>query len=135
MEIYLAIDYGTERVGLARSFGTLAEPLKIVPNNPHLMSELLNVIADEGITQIVVGVSENTMAQKSHDFAEELKKFTNLPIQFTDETLSSAMVHRKLHDRNHATKKPQHRQPIDHLAAAEFLQEFLDDHASLDQDL
>ncbi len=125
METYLAIDYGTERVGLARSFSTLAEPLGILSNTPNLIPEILEIINGEGITSIVVGLSENVMAERTRAFVAELQKFTNLPIQFTDETLSSVTVHRKI--REVRKGKPQYTGPIDHFAAAEFLQEFLDD--------
>ncbi len=124
METYLAIDYGTQRVGVARSFGTLAEPLEILQNTPELFTQLQTVISSQGITKIIVGLSENQMAELTKAFVEELKKYTNLPIEFTDETLSSASVHQKLHERN--LGKIHHKGHIDHFAAAEFLQDYLD---------
>ncbi|CAN5273158.1 hypothetical protein BH10PAT2_BH10PAT2_0060 [soil metagenome] len=126
MDTYLAIDYGTQRIGLARSFGTLAEPLFILQNDETLFTELLRVLSEEGITKIIVGVSENVMAEKTKVFAVELKKYTDLPIHFTDETLSSASVHEKLYDKNKKAHKGQYKGPVDHLAAAHFLQEYLD---------
>lgn len=127
MEIYLAIDYGTVRVGLARSYGTLAEPLKILANSDHLIEEILEVIRTEHITQIVVGMSENTMAALTREFVDQLSQQTSLPIHYADETLSSRAVHQKLFERN--VKKAQHTGPIDHFAAAVFLQEYLDTEA------
>jgi len=126
METYLAIDFGTQRVGLARSFGTLAEPLVILQNQENVFQELQRVISEEGITQIVIGVSENEMAKKTEEFAEELKKYTDLPIHFTDETLSSHSVHTKLHEKSKQAGKGQFKGPVDHLAAAHFLQDYLD---------
>ncbi len=124
METYLAIDFGTQRVGLARSFGTLAEPLLILPNNDQLFSELKRVMSEEGITAVVVGLSENVMAEKTKAFVEELKKHTDLPIHFTDETLSSASVHQKMYDKEKG--KVKYKGPVDHFAAAHFLQEYID---------
>ncbi len=124
METFLAIDYGTQRVGLARSFGTLAEPLYIVPNDEHLFEELEKVLIDQSITSIIVGLSENKMAELTQGFVQELKTHTSLPIEFTDETLSSASVHQKLHERN--LGKIHHKGHIDHFAAAEFLQDYID---------
>lgn len=119
----LALDYGTVRVGVAISRGTLADPLTILANDAALFDEVLTIIKDEEVAQVVVGVSENEMAQKSQDFANELKKRTQVPIQCVDETLSSKLVHEKLQ----FAKKSTRRGPIDHFAAATFLQEWLDE--------
>jgi len=124
METFLAIDYGTQRVGLARSYGTLAEPLHILQNSPSLFTELQKVIVEQQITQIVVGLSENKMAELTQAFVKQLRRYTTLPIEFTDETLSSSSVHQKLHERN--LGKIHHKGPIDHFAAAEFLQDYID---------
>lgn len=120
----LALDYGTVRVGVAVSRGTLADPLTIVPNDANLFSTLLAIIAEEEVAQIVVGVSENEMAQKSQTFAQELQQRVSLPVQCIDETLSSKSVHEKLQ----FAKKAVRRSAIDHFAAATFLQEWIDEH-------
>jgi putative transcription antitermination factor YqgF len=124
MENILAIDYGTERVGIARSYGTLAEPLVILDNSAQLFPQLQALIAEHDITQIVVGMSENTMAEQTQHFISLLKKMTSVPIETTDETLSSKTVHQKLHEKNKG--KAQYKGHIDHYAAAEFLQEYLE---------
>jgi RNase H-fold protein (predicted Holliday junction resolvase) len=64
------------------------------------------------------------MAQKTKEFSQELKKNTSLPIEFTDETLSSKNVHQKL--ATSAMKLKKRQGSIDHYAAADFLQEWLD---------
>ncbi len=126
--IILAIDFGTQRIGLAISRGSLAEPLKIIENSthavndPHVVAEIKKVIDEEGVMQLVIGLSENTMAEKTRQFAEELRAQIKLPLKFVDETLSSHSVHEKLQFAGRAKRG----QPIDHYAAAEFLQEYLD---------
>src|SRR5260221_5199076 len=123
----LAIDFGTQRIGLAISRGTLAEPLKIIENpthavdDPRVVAEIKKVVDDEHVTQLVVGLSENTMAEKTRQFAQELQAQIKLPLEFVDETLSSHAVHEKLQFAGRAKRG----QPIDHYAAAEFLQEWL----------
>ena len=124
METLLAIDFGTQRIGLARSYGTLAEPLHIIPNTPEVYNELQKIFLEHGITKIIVGLSENKMAMLTQEFVKELRKHTDLPIEFTDETLSSAFVHQKLRERN--LGKIHHTGHIDHFAAAEFLQDYID---------
>lgn len=121
MKTYLALDYGTKRVGVARSFETLAEPLTILPNNDTLITVVREICTHERIDEIVVGISENEMAEKSRAFAAELRAAVGLPVHVSDETLSSVEVHRRLQTR------PKRRQgEIDDLAAAVILEEFLE---------
>lgn len=119
---YLAIDYGTVRVGLAVGRAGFAEPLKIISNSENLIKELLDVLSDVQPDQIVIGISEQKMAELTKSFAVELAKVTSLPIIFADETLSSKTVHDKLR----VSKKKTRTGHIDHFAAAQFLQEWLD---------
>jgi putative transcription antitermination factor YqgF len=123
----LAIDYGTQRIGLARSSGTLADPWRVVQraefaSEAEVVTHILDLCAQEKILQIVVGISENTMAQKTLKFIDELKRQTELPVFTTDETLSSQDARKKLR----SAKLSKRQGPIDHYAAAEFLQEWLD---------
>jgi putative holliday junction resolvase len=120
----LGIDYGTQRVGVALSQGTLAEPLKIIANTSDLIPALLKLIQEQQITQVVVGISENEMALKTQQFVKNLQAQTSLPIAFMDETLTSATVHERLAEMSGKKQTP--KGPIDHLAAAVILQEWLD---------
>lgn len=124
MKNVLAIDYGTKRIGLAVNKAGLVEPLAILINDGFLFKKLTQILKEEKIELILVGISENKMAQKTKEFAQELGKKTKLPIEFTDETLSSKNVHQKLAHSHMKLKKRQ--KPIDHYAAAEFLQEWLE---------
>ena len=122
---FLGIDFGTKRVGLAVSFHTLAEPLKILPKDENLFPELEKIIDEYKVDEIVVGVSENEMAKLSQQFASTLQEHFQLPIHLEDETLSSAEVHRSM--REAQVKKRISRDHIDHFAAALILQRFLDE--------
>ncbi len=118
----LAIDFGTVRVGIAVSRATLAEPLTILANDEQLFHNLKKLLVEEETEQIVIGISENKMAELTEQFAVTLKEHTDLPVHFFDETLSSNTVHQKLR----MAKKSKREGNIDHYAAAEFLQEYLD---------
>lgn len=120
-EKVLAIDYGTKRIGLAMSFGSLADPLTVIPSDENTISYICNVINNYKITQVVVGISENEMARKTQEFVIQLQRMTKVPIEMHDETLSTQTVRNKL-----AEQKKNQNQPVDHLAAAEFLQDWLD---------
>lgn len=118
----MAIDYGMVRVGLAVSYGTLAEPLVVLANDDGLFDNLLKIIVEEKIGEIVVGLSENEMAKQTLAFVAKLKKLSPLPVRTFDETLSSFEVEQKLR----SAKKSKRGGQIDHLAAAVILQGYLD---------
>lgn len=120
----LAIDYGRVRIGLAVSYDTFAEPLKILPHTDQIIQDLQQVIAEEQIEMIVVGISDQQMAEETKQFVASLQKVIDLPFDFIDESYSSKTVQRKMIEAG--TKQSKRRQPIDHFAAAEFLQEYLD---------
>ncbi len=125
MQRFLGLDFGLERVGVAISYGSLAEPLLILPNNDRLLAKIKQLSLDHNIDSIVIGRSENVMAKKTETFAKQLAQVIDLPLVFEDETLSSKEVERRL--RETRLGKKQHRGPIDHFAAALILQRHLDE--------
>lgn len=122
MAKYLGIDYGRKRIGLALAKAGLAEPLAVLANDEHFMAKIAKIAAEEEIDELVVGLSENEMAQETAQFARQLQEELQLPLHFADETLSSYTVEHKLR----SAKKKVRSGEIDHFAAAEFLQEWLD---------
>ncbi len=118
----LAIDYGEKRVGLAVSFGSLAEPVGILKNDQTFLPNLARVIAEYQVKQVLVGVSEGNSAQKAYQLGKKIAAFTHLPVIYTDETLSTKTATEKL---SQAGKKI-NQKALDHFAAAEFLQEWLE---------
>lgn len=124
----LALDFGTVRIGVAISRGTLAEPLVIVPNQAGVIERIAELCQAEKIEQLIVGLSENEMAEKTKQFVHRLQQhpaLASLPLEFVDETLSSHRTHQQHLESGKSLQ--QRRQPIDHLAAAQFLQEWLDE--------
>jgi putative holliday junction resolvase len=130
VEKTLAIDYGTKRIGLARSVGGdsgFAEPWQVLEldkfeDEKELIVHLLELCEQAKISRIVVGISENVMAEKTKAFIKRLEKQTKLPIFTADETLSSQSARFKLR----TAKLKKRRGPVDHYAAAEFLEEWLE---------
>ena len=122
----LGVDYGLARVGTAISYGSLAEPLMILPNDAQLFANLNRLVNEHAAAQIVVGLSEAKMADQTRDFVAKWQTFLSLPIVFVDETLTSYQVQQYLRDAPAAKR----RGPIDHYAAALILQTFLDDLAT-----
>lgn len=122
----LALDYGRARVGVAVSAGTLAEPLEVIAPGPNLIPRLRALCAAHDIGTLVVGVSEQGMAEESRLFGENVSKELELPVVYADETLTSVEVQQRLRQR--AAGKKSYTGPIDHFAAAVILERYLDDH-------
>jgi len=124
MKKILAVDFGTKRIGLAINKASLAEPLFILVNNDEVLDKFKEVCEEYDVELIVVGISENKMAQKTKNFVTKLKKKLLLPIEFVDETLSSKTVQNKLQEKG--IKRSKKQQAIDHYAAAVILEEWLE---------
>ncbi len=122
-KIILAIDYGTRRIGLAISRVGLAEPLTVIANAPSAIDEIVELIKAEEVTLVLVGVSEGEMAQKTKHFVTLLEARVEAPVELTDETLSTQKARQKLINAQAKQKKRQG--PVDHFAAASFLQDWL----------
>lgn len=136
----LGVDYGTRRVGLAVSdeSQTLARELAVLsPKN--FFTRLPVLLAENEVKKIVVGLPLNMSGEdtdktrEAREFAERLKTAANLPVEFFDERLSSAMAGSiadagQASGRGHAGAKN-----IDSLAAQIILQSYLN--RSLNRDL
>ena len=133
---YLGIDYGEKKLGLALSDGILASPysLRSKIKDPLFarklaqskQSKIQEICQKEKVGIIIIGISEGTMANKTRNFAEELKKITGLPVVYQDETLTSQEAVKKMIE---AGKKKKYRQEKQHhIAACIILQNYLDSH-------
>ena len=124
--VVLAIDYGLKRIGLAISRVGMAEPLRVLPNDREIIELIRQICRDEGVELLLLGISEGEMAKKTQEFGQSLSSELNVPLQLFDETLSSQTAQEKLAEGEVSLKK--RRGPIDHYAAASFLQEWLEIH-------
>lgn len=120
--IYLGVDYGTKRIGLAKADGEtrIATPLRTIANEEDTLSIFKKIVAEEGVDEIVVGLpvsfdgKENTFAQKIREFGDKLKKAVVKPVHLQNEVLSSTQA-----------EKSESRD-VDSSAAALILQSFID---------
>jgi putative Holliday junction resolvase len=135
----LAIDLGTKRVGLALSDegGKFATPLDVleVSSPQQAIDLILRIVAREGVERILVGLPLNMddsigpQARTTIAWAKDLSAPTKLPLVFVDERLSSFAAEQSLIDRKRDGEKitrKQKKERLDALAAAGFLQAFLD---------
>jgi putative transcription antitermination factor YqgF len=125
MQRFLGIDYGEIHIGLAFADSSLAQPLETIQR--HLaLDQIQHLIHKLRIQALVVGISEHHMAQHTQRFAQQLHHLTHLPIYYQDETLSSYTTRVKIAQAR--AKKSRRQQKIDHLVAAQILQDFLDEY-------
>ena len=130
----LALDIGERRIGVAVSdpSGTVASPL-IVLDAANVLGNGrdLTQLADEyeaGL--VVVGLplsldgTEGPQAQAVRRAAARLAGFLRVPVEFVDERLSSAQASRAMGDVGASQR--QQRGSVDMVAAAIFLQSYLD---------
>ena len=135
----LAIDFGSKRIGLALSDegGSFATPLDVVTvSSPAHASEIiLNLIRQEAVQRLLVGVPLNMddsvgpAAQSTVMWARELAENAHLPLILVDERLSSFDAEQQLIARKRSGEKMTRKgrkERLDAIAAASFLQAFLD---------
>ena len=91
--IILSFDYGLSHIGVALGSTEtgLAEPLTVIStfNLNQDFKEIAGLIKTHHPEKLIVGVSEKLSARQSLDFALGLKKTFSLPVEVSDETLSS----------------------------------------------
>jgi putative Holliday junction resolvase len=135
----LAIDLGTRRVGLALSDegGRFATPLDVltISSPDQALAQILPLIKKEAVQQIVLGLPLNMddtigpAARTTLAWGRQLAAQSNTPVLFVDERLSSFAAEQTLLDRKKAGEKltrQRKKQQLDAVAAATFLQQFLD---------
>jgi putative Holliday junction resolvase len=134
----LAIDLGMRRTGLALSDvgGKLATPYDVlqVPA-PQAMELILKVIKAEDVRRIVVGLPLNMdgtrgpAANQAIEFGRHLAAGSSQKVIFVDERLSSFQAEQDISARRRGGEKITRKgkkQRLDAIAAAQFLQDFLD---------
>jgi putative Holliday junction resolvase len=100
--IYLGIDYGKKRVGVAFSdeTGKVAFPLAVLPNNDTLLSSLKSILADKKAGKIVLGESNNldgkpnAIMKDVEKFKTDLGSVAEVPIIYEPEFWSSFQAER-----------------------------------------
>jgi putative Holliday junction resolvase len=130
---YLGIDYGTKRIGLAKSdeSGTLAFPLAVIKAGPGAASEVDALVKKEGIEKIIIGESRdfkgeaNAVMEDIEQFKSDIASLTGLVVEYEAEFLSSAVAARQFEGDFGRGEKPS-QEKLDASAAAVILQSYLD---------
>ena len=131
---YLAIDYGIKRVGIAVSDmdGHFAFPRCTLKRETKaaFWEEFLALLKKEQPGAIVLGLpfhvdgTECTTTRQVRNFAESLKRRTDLPIYWMSEVLSSNDAEQRLYEQGLGFAKV--KEVVDQHAAAVILESFLE---------
>jgi putative holliday junction resolvase len=129
----LALDVGDARIGVAISdpLGIIATPLTIISrqNIEADVRTIVDIIKKNDVGRIIVGLpfsmngSLGIQAEKVHDFAGQLSHYTDIPLEYRDERLSTVAAKRILQE----TRKTNRDTRYDAAAAALILQGYLED--------
>lgn len=126
MSSILSLDVGERRIGvaIASEIARFARPFTTLANDEHFMSTLDQILKDESVTTIVVGLPRNLSGEDTAQ-TDYVRKFTEQldrdMIIFQDEALTSRKAETELRQRG----KPYVKGDIDALAATYILEDYL----------
>lgn len=134
MERYIGLDVGDRTIGVAISdpFLLTAQSLMTIKRKSKIEDiEIINdIIKEKKVSKIIVGLPKNMnntigpQAKKVKTFVKELRKHTDLDIEYVDERLTTVSATRVLIEQNVSRKK--RKDVIDSVAATYILQTYLD---------
>ncbi len=134
MTVYLGIDYGTKRIGLAVSAGVnIASPLTMVQavgNYDCQVGAVLEAAEEFDVDEFVLGLplnmdgTEGDQAKVTRRFGDALARLSNKPVHYVDERLTTQAAEDVMRGGGLTNKKRKVR--IDALAARALLQSYLD---------
>lgn len=129
----LGMDLGTKTLGLAVSdkLGIIASPYKTIyyEDMDVLIEQLLNIISEEKIDTLVLGLPKNMnnslgfAVDRTLDFKKKLESVTNIQINLVDERLSTVEAENMLISSD--IKRKKRKEVIDSVAASIILDTFL----------
>lgn len=129
-QVYLGLDVGTKRIGVAigDSIARIAQPIATVAVDGNEANALAVYCHDFDVTDIVVGRPRNQSGDTTNQTAL-VESFiavsfgdSSYPVHWQDESVTSVMAEERLE----ARKKPYTKADIDAEAAAIILQDYLE---------
>ena len=139
MGVILAIDYGQKRYGLALSdeSGLTSRPFATWTriNRRRDLARFRELARQQGVRRIVVGLplhldgSASEMSEEAKSFAARVEKALGLPVEMMDERLSSWEAKQTTSANQlqaHSSRSGRLRKPLDDVAAAVILRDYLE---------
>jgi putative Holliday junction resolvase len=129
-EYFLGIDYGEKRVGvaIAHQVARLPRPLTTLANTSGLVEDIQALVEQEGAKLVVVGLPRGMDGGYTEQtrlvevFAQKLAAALAVPVELTDETLTSVDAE------NYLGQRKSVKSDIDAQAAAYILERYLAEH-------
>lgn len=135
----MGLDLGTKTIGVAISdeLGWTAQGIETIHRSGNLkkdFSHLQRLITDYEVSKIILGLPKNMdgsigeRGQASEEFASQIKKRLQIPVELWDERLTTVSAERMLISADVSREKRKH--VIDKVAAVFILQNYLDSQSS-----
>jgi putative Holliday junction resolvase len=131
----LGLDIGDRRIGVALSDpeGILASPFTVINRGDESrdIEAIIGIINQQQVERVIVGLprsldgSLGKQAEKVKEFTQKLGEYTQVPVEYRDERLTTVMAERLM--RVAKTKKIREKVRHDAQAAAIILQGYLDE--------
>ncbi len=126
-EYILALDYGEKRVGvaIAHTIARMPRPLTTLDNGHTLLDDVRKLVDQERAGIVLVGLPRGmdggytAQTRAAEAFAKRLQAELSVPVQLSDETLTSVDAESRLAGRKHT------KADIDALAATVILERYL----------
>jgi len=132
MPVFLGLDYGTRRIGIAVSDESgcvaFAVGVHVEGRDGSVLAHLTALVEERAVTQVVLGLplradgSEGDIAGRARRFGERLAGHLGLPVTMVDERYTSQAAERAIALRG----RPARRGEVDDVAAQMILQDHLD---------
>lgn len=127
----LGVDVGSKRVGIAVSdpLGMTARPLEVVAR-ARAVDRIVELVSEMGVGRLVVGIprplsgGESESSRMAESFAGEIRERTGVETVLVDERFTTKMAEEAM--LSAGLKRRDRRDRVDKVAAAIFLQDFLD---------
>jgi putative Holliday junction resolvase len=125
----LAVDFGSQRIGLAVSEGQLVIPLDPLPSDISSAKQIADICKDRRISKLLVGLplslsgSRTRSTELAISFAQELAAETNLEVRLIDERLTTVSAASKLRESGRDSRTAKNL--VDSQSAAEILESAL----------
>lgn len=123
-----ALDYGTQRIGVAvaNTEVGIAFPATVLPND---LEQVARWLQQEGVQRVIVGAPYLMWGERGAQmhtvqaFAEHLRQRLGIPVELYDERLTTAEAERRL--RESETPRKKREAVVDAVAAAILLDAYL----------
>ena len=126
--MYLGIDWGTKKIGLAIG-SEIPYELAILDNNEDVYEKIVKLCQQEKIERIVIGMpimdsgKEGNFGDRIEKFARKLKEVAKRPIYFEPENLTTQTALELLKEKGASPEEIE--QKVDQLAARLILEQYI----------